>query len=98
MVTHNEPLGGVSWEVVASPEDRFEAAFEMGIERLAAAVTLAAEHEQRWLERVRAGLVALLGFLDDEPQWGRLLLTGAPARARARVQTACTRRTRRAPG
>jgi len=29
-----------------------------------------------WTERLRAGLVAFLGFLDDEPHAGRLLLLG----------------------
>ena len=38
----------------------------------------ATEPETRWLDRVRAGLVALLEFLDDEPGWGRLLVPAAP--------------------
>ena len=38
--------------------------------------SLAAELDpaELWLARVRAGLVALLGFLEDEPQLGRLLV------------------------
>jgi len=67
-------------EVFQSDEDCYLAAFEQGLRRLSSVVAEAAAHEQRWLARVRAGLVALLGFLDDEPQWGRLLLTEAPAR------------------
>ena len=31
-----------------------------------------------WLERVRAGLVAFLGFFDDRPELGQLLLLKAP--------------------
>ena len=34
--------------------------------------------DERWLSRVRAGLVGLLGFLDDEPAWGRTLFLRAP--------------------
>ena len=34
--------------------------------------------EERWLERLRAGLVALLGFLDDEPRWASLLILTPP--------------------
>jgi len=61
------------------------AAFEEGLGRVADGVARAAEmaaparERERWVERVRAGLVALLGFFDDEPGWGRLLLDGAPA-------------------
>ena len=39
----------------------------------------AAGREGSWLARLRAGLVALLGFFDDEPAWGRLLVCEAPA-------------------
>ncbi len=53
------------------------AAFEEGLERLSAVVLEAAGREEYWLGRVRAGLVALLGFLDDDPQWGRLLIVEA---------------------
>lgn len=56
-------------------------AFEDGLCRLSATVVQAAGREQRWLGRVRSGLVALLGFLDDEPGWGRLLLFKAPVDA-----------------
>ncbi len=42
--------------------------------RLSGAVEGAAGREERWVDRVRAGLVALLGFLEDEPGWGRLLV------------------------
>jgi hypothetical protein len=34
--------------------------------------------DRGWLGRVRAGLVALLGFFDDEPGWARLLILDAP--------------------
>ena len=53
------------------------AAFEEGLARLSEAVEGATGCERRWLDRVRSGLVALLGFLDDEPGRGRLLLFAA---------------------
>jgi len=43
------------------------------------AVEQAAGRDEAWLEQVRSGLVALLGFLDDEPTWARLLLLEASA-------------------
>jgi AcrR family transcriptional regulator len=66
------------YEFFQSSEDCFLAAFEEGLGRLSEAVLEAAGCKRRWLERVRAGLVALLGFLEDEPGWGRLLVFQAP--------------------
>jgi DNA-binding MarR family transcriptional regulator len=60
-------------------EDGFLAAFEEGMERLSEVVREAAGREELWLGRARAGLVALLGFLEDEPRWGRLLIVEASA-------------------
>jgi len=76
-------------QVFDSIEDCFLAAFDEGLGRLSATVAdaLAGKRDEGWLhdegllQRVRAGLVALLGFLDDEPRWGRLLLIEAPAAA-----------------
>ena len=62
------------YEVFDSAEECFLAAFEEGLARLSEAVEEATEREQSWLGRVRSGLVAFLGFLDDEPGWSRLLL------------------------
>ena len=61
-------------EVFESPQDCILAAFSKGLTRLSQAVLEATYRQERWLERLRAGLVALLGFLDDEPQWARLLI------------------------
>ncbi len=41
-------------------------------------VSEAARGEECWLERVRAGLEAALGFLDDEPRWASLLVVEWP--------------------
>jgi hypothetical protein len=59
---------------VALAEEQRLAGFEQGLERLSETVEEAAGRERSWLSRVRAGVVALLGFFDDEPERGRLLI------------------------
>ncbi len=66
------------FEVFESAEACFSATFEEGLARLTRVVQQAARREQRWLGRLRCGLVALLGFMDDEPGWARLLFCKAP--------------------
>jgi hypothetical protein len=68
-------------------------AFAEGLERLSDAVVEASGREERWLERLRAGLVALLGFLDDEPRWASPILLQAPVAGAAALS--CTRRLNR---
>jgi hypothetical protein len=63
---------------VAVVEERRQAVFEEGLARLSGVVELAAGRERSWLSRVRAGVVAFLGFFDDEPAWGRALVREAP--------------------
>ena len=65
-------------EAFASVEECYRAAFEEGLSRLSRTVAAATAREDAWLERVRSGLVALLGFFDDERSWARLLLVEAP--------------------
>jgi len=50
--------------------------FEHALQDLSRTVVDAACGRDDWLCRVRAGLVAFLGFLDDEPGRARLLLEG----------------------
>ncbi len=57
-----------------SAGERYLQAFEQALARLSVTVDEAAGREGSWLARVRAGLVAFLGFLDDEPAWGALLV------------------------
>jgi len=52
--------------------------FEEGLERLSRVVLDAAGGGECWLERIGAGVVALLGFLDDEPSWGGVLVLEQP--------------------
>ena len=65
-------------EVLAPSEEVWLGRVCEGIERLSRAVEEAGGRGRCWSERVRAGLVALLGFFDDEPEWRRLLLLQAP--------------------
>jgi AcrR family transcriptional regulator len=73
-------------ELFESAEDCYLAAFEEGLALLSQAVAEAAQREQAWLGRLRSGLVALLGFLDDEPQWAHLLLLEAPMAGQAALR------------
>jgi hypothetical protein len=53
-------------------------AFLEALACLSATVDEAVAQRDSWLERLRAGLVAFLGFFDDRPELGRLLLLDAP--------------------
>ncbi|HEX8689791.1 MAG TPA: TetR/AcrR family transcriptional regulator [Solirubrobacterales bacterium] len=50
------------------------AAFEAGVARVEALATAAAASEESWRGKLRAGLGALLDFLDAEPDVGRALV------------------------
>jgi hypothetical protein len=65
-------------EIFPTPESCYRAAHEQGIALLSRAVTTAVSRQHGWLERVRSGLVALLGFCDDHPAWARLLILEVP--------------------
>lgn len=58
-------------------EQCFLATLDAAIEQLAAGVSSAYEQQQGWRERIRAGLAALLGFLEAEPHQGRLAIVQA---------------------
>jgi AcrR family transcriptional regulator/DNA-binding MarR family transcriptional regulator len=59
--------------------DAFLAAFEDGVRRAQNRVVPAFEAERGWAGRVRAGLVELLGFFDDEPEVARLCVVDSLA-------------------
>ncbi len=69
-----------SRKALAGADERRLSSIEEGLERLSEVVDEAAGREGSWLDRLRAGLVAFLGFFDDEPGWGRLLVSEAPVR------------------
>jgi IclR helix-turn-helix domain len=76
---------------VAVAEERRVEAFEEALGRLSETVEEAVGRERSWLSRVRAGVVALLGFFDDEPERGPLLIA-ADHRLDDRAGFVCERR------
>lgn len=52
----------------------FERAFEAGVTRLEALAGAAADEHEDWRKKLRAGLGAVLEFLDAEPDIGRALI------------------------
>ena len=64
-------------EIFPSFEDCYAAAYARGLDRLARTLAPATDRHDGWLELVRSGLVALLGFFDDHPSWARLLVLEA---------------------
>ncbi len=80
-VAHVVSRAGVSrrtfYELFADREACFLAAFDQAVEQAKASVVPAYEGETRWRERIRAGLAALLQFLDAEPLMGRLAVVEA---------------------
>jgi AcrR family transcriptional regulator/DNA-binding MarR family transcriptional regulator len=75
------------YDLFSDREDCFLAAFDYAIDQLAAVVVPAWEREKDWAAGIRAGLGALLGFLDEEPALRRLVFVealGAGSRVLAR--------------
>jgi AcrR family transcriptional regulator/DNA-binding MarR family transcriptional regulator len=75
------------YELFEDREDCFLAAFDQALGQAAQSVFAAYSGERIWTARVRAGLTALLCFLDEEPDEGRLCVVEAVAggeRARER--------------
>ncbi len=60
------------YELFEDRNDCFAAAFEQGVARAAARVMPAYGAARSWRGRMRAGLEALLGFLEEEPDLGVL--------------------------
>jgi hypothetical protein len=69
---------GARFDGSAQSDEVWLARVSEGLERLTQVVEEAIRHGRFWSDRVRAGLVALLGFLDDEPEWRQLLLFQVP--------------------
>jgi AcrR family transcriptional regulator len=65
------------YDLFTDREDCFLAAFDHAVDELAAVVLPAYEGEREWATAVRAGLGALLGFLDGEPALRRLVFVEA---------------------
>jgi AcrR family transcriptional regulator/DNA-binding MarR family transcriptional regulator len=80
-VAHVVARSGVSrrtfYELFEDREACFLAAFEEAVRRASACVVPAFRAGAGWRERVRAGLEALLGFLEEEPGLGALCVVDA---------------------
>jgi AcrR family transcriptional regulator len=77
-VAHIVQRAGVSrrtfYELFDDREDCFLAAFERALAYASERVLSAYEAQRGWRERIRAALIALLSFFDEEPVIGRLLI------------------------
>jgi AcrR family transcriptional regulator len=75
-VAHIVARAGVSrrtfYDLFEDREDCFLAAFDEAVAQAARSVIPAYEGETRWRERIRAGLLALLVFCEEEPALARL--------------------------
>ncbi|MGH2878778.1 MAG: TetR family transcriptional regulator [Solirubrobacteraceae bacterium] len=67
------------YELFADREECLAVALEESLAAAEQTVVCACEPRQRWQERVRAGLIASLSFLDAHPAMARLLLVESPA-------------------
>jgi AcrR family transcriptional regulator len=65
------------YDLFADREDCFLAVFERTLEQMRARVVDVFEQESSWREGVRAGLAALLVFIDEEPELARLCFVDA---------------------
>jgi AcrR family transcriptional regulator len=65
------------YDLYEDREDCFLAAFEEAVARASKVAVEAAAGQGAWREQVRAGLSALLGFFDDEPGSGSLVVVEA---------------------
>jgi AcrR family transcriptional regulator/DNA-binding MarR family transcriptional regulator len=65
------------YELFADREECFLAAFDHAVALAADAVIPVYAAQGRWLDRIRAGLTALLVFLDEEPGLGALVVVHA---------------------
>jgi len=65
------------YDVFVDREDCFLAVFEQTVSQAGALVSEAYGQETQWRDGVRAGLAALLAFLDDEPSLARICVVEA---------------------
>ena len=65
------------YDLFEDREDCFLAAFDQSVDQLSALVSSAYEDESTWRDGVRAGLLALLRFMDDEPGLARICVVEA---------------------
>lgn len=62
------------YELFADRDECFAAVFDDAFDHAAASVLPAVRAKRSWVERLRAAVSALMRFLDEQPQLGRVLL------------------------
>jgi len=65
------------YDLFEDREDCFLAAFDQAVDQLARLVSEAYQTENNWRDGVRAGLLALLRFMDEEPGLARMCIVEA---------------------
>jgi AcrR family transcriptional regulator len=78
VVTRAGVSRGTFYELFSNREELFLEAFDDAVARIGAAVERRCAREGPWQERVRAGLEATLGLLDQQPALARLCVVEAP--------------------
>jgi AcrR family transcriptional regulator/DNA-binding MarR family transcriptional regulator len=82
-VAHVVARSGVSrrtfYEIFEDRDDCYLAAFDTAVARASMPVLEAYDDDGKWVERIRASLLALLRFIDDEPLLGKLLIVDSLA-------------------
>jgi AcrR family transcriptional regulator len=89
-IAHVVQRAGVSrrtfYELFADREDCLLAAFDEGIARVSRYVLDSYDPGAKWVDRVRAALVAVLRFLDTESATGRFLIVASPGAGTATLE------------
>lgn len=65
------------YDLFEDREDCFLAVFEEAVERMASIASEAYAEQSKWRDAVRAGLLALLGFMDQQPALARICVVEA---------------------
>jgi AcrR family transcriptional regulator len=65
------------YDLFEDREDCFLAAFDQAVDQVQVTMSEAYEQESNWRESIRAGLLALLRFMDDEPGLARMCVVEA---------------------
>jgi AcrR family transcriptional regulator len=90
VITRSGVSSGAFYEAFPDRDACLFAAFELGVLRARKVILPAYDAEPRWLDAIKAALVAFLRFLEDEPAFGRLLvvysMSGEAQVLRRRVQ------------
>jgi len=96
VIAHAKVSRKTVYDLFGDREDCFLTVFEVTLSQLRARVVDAYEAERGWRDGVRAGLAALLAFIDEDPELARLCvvdaLGGGPRVLAARARVIATLR------